>query len=156
MKATALLKQQHKDVAALFKEAERSADGRTRRRLVEDIAKNLEMHTAIEEEIFYPALERAASQQKARDMMLEALEEHHVVKLVLGELPSVDPQADDFKAKIVVLKELVEHHVCEEHDEMFPWAEKHLEKDELDDLGRRLAERAEELLGEAPKARKRA
>jgi len=156
MKATALLKQQHKEVSALFKEAEGSADGRTRRRLMQDIAKHLEVHTTIEEEIFYPALEEAATQEKTCDMLREAFEEHHVVKLVLAELPTVDPAADTFKAKMVVLKELVEHHVEEEHDEMFPWAEKHLEKDDLDALGARMEERAASLLGEAPKARKRA
>jgi hypothetical protein len=156
MKATALLRQQHKEVASLFKEAERSTDDRARRRLVEEIAKNLEMHTAIEEEIFYPALQQAATQQKACEMMFEAFEEHHVVRLVLGELPHVDPGAENFKAKLIVLKELVEHHVEEEHEEMFPWAEKHLEKDELDALGMRLEQRAAEMLGEAPRARKRA
>jgi hemerythrin-like domain-containing protein len=59
-------------------------------------------------------------------MIGEAFEEHHVVKLVMGELPELDPAADNFEHKMTVLKELVEHHVEEEEKEMFPMAEKKL------------------------------
>jgi hemerythrin-like domain-containing protein len=154
MKATELLKQQHREVMALFKELENTDASRGRRRLVDEIAKHLEAHTTIEEEIFYPAVHEAGT-QKAEEMVLEAIEEHHVVKLVLEELPSVDPGAENFEAKMMVLKELVEHHVEEEHSEMFPLAEKKLGKDTLQELGERLEARSEELL-RAQQSRKRA
>jgi hemerythrin-like domain-containing protein len=48
------------------------------------------------------------------------------VKLVLAELPGLDPNADNFDAKMTVLKELIEHHVEEEEQEMFPIAERRL------------------------------
>jgi hemerythrin-like domain-containing protein len=76
-------------------------------------------------------------------MIGEAYEEHHVVKLVLAELPEVDPNAESFEAKMTVLKELVAHHVEEEEEEMFPMAERRLGS-------QRSTELAEEMAG--PKA----
>jgi hypothetical protein len=103
------------------------------------------MHTTLEEEIFYPAV-REVESKKAEDAVDEALEEHHVVKLVLAELPSVDPSDDRFEAKMTVLSELIEHHVEEEETEMFKLADK-LGKAALADLGQQMAGRAEELKG---------
>ncbi len=147
MNATALLKRQHKDVRALFKQIEKTEDARGRRRLLDQIAAALDAHTLIEEEIFYPAMS-ALETKKAEEMINEAYEEHHVVKLVLRELPQVDPEDERFEAKMTVLSELVEHHVEEEEDEMFKMATK-LGEDELEALGARMEERFEEVAGKA-------
>src|SRR5215475_611206 len=142
MKATDLLKKQHKEVKALFKEIEDAEGARERRQqLMNEIAIALEGHTVIEEEMFYPAV-RGLETQKAEEMVLEAFEEHHVVKLVLGELPNVDPEDERFEAKMTVLSELVEHHADEEEKEMFKLAQK-LGKDELEALGEQMEERFE-------------
>ena len=146
MKATDLLKQQHKEVQALFKKVENTENARERRRLMEEIATALEGHTTIEEEMFYPAV-RGLETQKAEEMVLEAYEEHHVVKLVLAELPQVDPEDERFEAKMTVLSELVEHHADEEEDEMFKTAKK-IGDDELDDLGTRMEARFNEVTGQ--------
>src|SRR5262249_40296481 len=83
-----LVKQQHREVEALFKRVGKAEDAEERRRLMEEIGQKLALHTKIEEEIFYPAL-REAPTKKAEEMVLEAYEEHHVVKLVLADLPNV-------------------------------------------------------------------
>lgn len=150
MKATDLLKKQHKEVKALFKKVENTENGRERRRLMNEIATALEGHTTIEEEMFYPAV-RGLETQKAEEMVLEAFEEHHVVKLVLAELPQVDPEDERFEAKMTVLSELVEHHADEEEEEMFKLANK-LGKDELEALGERMEERFEALAGQKRRA----
>ena len=150
MKATDLLKKQHKEVKALFKKVENTENGRERRRLMDEIATALEGHTTIEEEIFYPAV-RGLETQKAEEMVMEAFEEHHVVKLVLAELPQVDPEDERFEAKMTVLSELVEHHADEEEKEMFKAAQK-LGKDELESLGERMEERFEALRGQKRRA----
>jgi len=147
MKATDLLKKQHKEVKALFKKIENTEEARERRRLMNEIAIALEGHTAIEEEMFYPAV-RGLETQKAEEMVLEAFEEHHVVKLVLAELPQVDPADERFEAKMTVLSELVEHHADEEEKEMFKVAQK-LGKDELEALGEQMEERFEAFRGKA-------
>ena len=142
MKATDLLKKQHKNVKALFKKAEDTEGGRQRRQLMDQIASELKIHTKIEEEIFYPAV-REIGTSKAEEMIDEAFEEHHVVDLVLAELPKVDPEDERFHAKLTVLSELVKHHVEEEEGELFPMAEKKLGKDRLQMLGERMQSMAE-------------
>jgi len=141
MKATDFLKKQHKDVMRLFKEVEKTENPRSRKRLLDDIAKQLKLHTTIEEEIFYPAVKDIGT-DKAETLAREATEEHHVVDLVLAELPKLDPAAESFEAKMTVLRELVEHHVEEEQDEMFPLAEKKLGRERIRELGEELEARA--------------
>ena len=150
MNATELLKRQHKEVRTLFKNVEKTENARERRQFLDQIATALEAHTLIEEEIFYPAM-RDIDSKKAEEMVNEAFEEHHVVKLVLAELPKVDPQDERFEAKMTVLSELVEHHAEEEEDEMFKLAKK-LGKDELEALGMRMEERFHQVAGKAKKA----
>jgi hemerythrin superfamily protein len=142
MKATDLLKKQHRHVKQLFKELEKTEDGRGRRELMGQIADTLKMHTELEEQTFYPAVAELGS-QKAEKMVNEAFEEHHVVDLVLAELPKVDPEDERFEAKMTVLKELIEHHVEEEESEMFRLAEK-LGAQELKELGERMEAMASE------------
>jgi iron-sulfur cluster repair protein YtfE (RIC family) len=112
---------------------------------MDQIANELKIHIRIEEEIFYPAV-REIGTAKAEEMVDEAYEEHHVVDLVLAELPNVDPEDERFAAKMTVLSELVEHHADEEEKEMFKSAER-LGDDELEALG----ERMEARLGERPR-----
>jgi hemerythrin superfamily protein len=145
-----LLTKQHREVEGLFKKVEKSEEPSECKELMGQIKQALEMHTKIEEEIFYPAL-REVESKKAEEMVLEAYEEHHVVKLVLAELPKVDPEDERFHAKMTVLKELIEHHVEEEEDEMFKLAKK-IDKEELDALGERMAAEA----GEARRSGRRA
>ena len=139
MKATDILKKQHREVKGLFKKIEKTEDARGRKQLMDEIAQALELHTRLEEEVFYPAV-GSVETRKAHEMVAEAFEEHHVVKLVLRELPQVDPEDERFEAKMTVLSELVEHHVQEEEKEMFKIAQR-LGNDELKALGEEMASR---------------
>ena len=141
MNAIDLLKKQHKEVKSLFRKMHKTEAARERSQLLEQIAIALEGHTTIEEEIFYPAV-KGLETKKAEEMVSEALEEHHVVKLVLAELPQVDVEDEQFGAKMTVLSELVEHHADEEEKEMFKTAQK-LGKAELESLGAQMEERFE-------------
>ena len=141
MKATDLLKRQHRQVEKLFKQCEKTEDPRQRRQFMEQIASELKLHTKIEEEVFYPAV-RELGTSKAEEMIDEAFEEHHVVDLVLAELPKVDPEDERFQAKMTVLSELVEHHVEEEEEEMFPMAEKKLGRERMNELGQQMEQMA--------------
>jgi hemerythrin superfamily protein len=152
MDALSMLKKQHREVEGLFKKAEKATQPAMRRDLVDQIATKLERHAQLEEEIVYPAI-REVRNKKAEEMVLEAYEEHAVVKLVLAQLADADPGDERFPAKITVLSELVKHHVQEEEKEMFKLAQK-LGKDELRSLGEQMmrAMPAEE----RPKGRRRA
>jgi hemerythrin superfamily protein len=141
MKATDLLKKQHRQVEKLFKECEKTEEPRKRRQIMDQIINDLTLHTKIEEEVFYPAV-RQMGTSKAEEMVDEAYEEHHVVKLVLAELPEVDPEDERFEAKMTVLSELIEHHVEEEEEEMFPMADKKLGAERMKELGAQMEQMA--------------
>jgi hemerythrin superfamily protein len=66
MKATDLLKKQHRQVEKLFKEVEKTEDPKQRRKLMEQITADLKMHTQIEEELFYPAVREVGRRRPRR------------------------------------------------------------------------------------------
>jgi iron-sulfur cluster repair protein YtfE (RIC family) len=136
-----LLKSQHRNVEALFKKVADAGEAEERRDLLGQIASSLALHMKLEEDIFYPAV-RQLQTKKAEHMVLEAYEEHHVVKLVLAEVPELDPEDERFEVKVTVLQELIEHHVEEEEKEMFKLAGK-LDPEELEALGDQMAQEAE-------------
>jgi len=145
--AIALLKEDHEKVRGLLGDLEKSSmrGGPRAQKLVAQIDKELEIHTTIEEEIFYPAFRDAVRTKDDKKMYYEAKEEHHVVKLVLPEVKEGGMAVEEFAAKCKVLKELVEHHADEEEKEMFPEARKVLSRPELQELGDRMATRKKEL-----------
>jgi hemerythrin superfamily protein len=140
--AISLLKQDHAKVRALLGELEKSGEKATARRdeLLQEIERELKIHTTIEEDIFYPAFREAAEKKDDRKLYYEAVEEHHVVDTVLPELKATDLGREQFAAKTKVLKDLVEHHAEEEESEMFPRARKLLGREKLLRLGHALAE----------------
>src|SRR5205823_10916831 len=142
--AISLLKQDHQHVRQLLKRLE--SDGSEE--LLSEVENELKVHTQIEEEIFYPAFKDAVESQKDEHLYYEALEEHHVVDLVLPEIKESAEGSEEFDAKAKVLKDLVEHHAEEEETQMFPKARKAMGMDELRELGMRLQERKQELMGE--------
>jgi hypothetical protein len=142
VRATTLLARQHRTVRKLFKKIVRTDDPRLRRSFLYDVRECLRLHTAIEEEIFYPAV-RGLDSTKAAHMVLAAPEEHHVLDLVLAELPRVNPASAAFEAKVAVLRALVRHHVDDEEARIFPHAEKRLGKRRSRALAAAMAERAD-------------
>lgn len=142
--AIALLKQDHEKVLGLLDSME-NATGARRTKLLGQIEQELKVHTQIEEEIFYPAYRDASRKKDDQKLFYEAMQEHHVVDLVLPEAGQGESN-EELKAKAKVLKELVSHHIDEEQDEMFPRARKLLDREELRELGARMQQRKTELL----------
>lgn len=137
MNAFELLKTDHKTVAGLLEKIDQTTERgvKTREELFTRVKNELDVHARIEETIFYPALEEA---EETRDITLEALEEHRIVKQLLAELESMSKDDEQWTAKFTVLKENIEHHVEEEEGEMFKKARKVLSADEAEELGARL------------------
>jgi hypothetical protein len=140
MDAIAMLKADHDKVKKLLAELEPTTERgvKTREELFATIKGELTVHEVIEEEIFYPALK---NHPKAKDIVLEGYEEHHVVDLLMAELESLDVSDETWGAKAMVMKENVEHHIEEEEGEMFAKARAVFDRQELEDLGARMAER---------------
>ena len=137
MNAFTLLKADHKKVAGILEKLDSTTERgvKTREELFTQLKTELDVHTRIEETIFYPALERA---DETRDITLEAFEEHRLVKQLLGELESMDKSEEEWTAKFTVLKENIEHHVEDEEGKMFPKARKVLGEEGADTLGTRM------------------
>jgi hemerythrin-like domain-containing protein len=134
-----LLKDDHREVERLFKAFESLGSGAHKRRkqTVDKMVEALSRHAAIEEEVLYPYVRRAVPD--ATSEVLEALEEHHIVKWTLSELEDMDPRDERFDAKLSVLMESVRHHVKEEETELFPQVRKALSREQLEELGTSLA-----------------
>lgn len=145
--AIALLKEDHRKVRALLSELEDTTERASAKReeLLATIEQELTIHTKIEEEIFYPAFRDAAEKKDDKNLYYEAVEEHHVVDLVLPEIKETDADSEEFGAKAKVLKDLVEHHAEEEETEMFPRAQKLMDREELIRLGGELAQAKESM-----------
>ncbi|MFN2543731.1 MAG: hemerythrin domain-containing protein [Actinomycetota bacterium] len=135
--AIKLLKQDHQEVRDLFRRFDAAGDRahKSKAKIVGQLIEELSRHSAIEEQIFYPA---ARNVMKDEDVVLESLEEHHIVKWTLSELDGMDPQDERFDAKVTVLKELVLHHAKEEEQDMFPKIRKALSPADLRDLGEQM------------------
>src|SRR6266545_1919302 len=135
MDAITLLKDDHRTVKELFRKFEKAGERahKTKRTLVDKITEELSVHSAIEEQVFYPAVREAV--ETAEDEVLESLEEHHIVKWTLSELEKMDPQDERFDAKVAVLIESVRHHIEEEEGEMFPKVRAAVSRRRLADLG---------------------
>jgi hemerythrin superfamily protein len=141
MNAITLLKNDHKTVEDLFQRFEKLGPRavKSKQDVVARIIRELSVHAAIEEMVFYPAIRQAVDNGETEDMVLESLEEHHIVKWVLSELDGMSAEHERFEAKVTVLMENVRHHVEEEEDDLFPQVSKVLGKPRLDELGDAMA-----------------
>ena len=136
MDAFNLLKADHRKVEELFEQLE-STSGKRKLDVFAQIKTELELHTHIEEKIFYPALEEPS---ETHDITLEAYEEHAQVKTLLQQLSRARTANDEWEAKAKVLQENVEHHVEEEENELFKKASSVLSREEVEELGLRMEE----------------
>ena len=141
-----MLKDDHQKVKKLFREYEAAGEGK-KHRIVEQVFHELEVHTRLEEEIFYPAV-KAKADEKGQELVAESLQEHHVVDVLMKEMKGLDPEKPEYEAKFTVLMENVEHHAEEEEKEMFPDAEKKL-RGELDRLEGEMERRKQQLTARA-------
>ena len=133
--ALQVLKDDHRNVEALFVQFEATGPKANKKRetLVAKIIEALSIHASIEETTFYPELRKRISDSEPN--VLEALEEHHVVKWILSELESMSADDERYEAKVTVLIEIVRHHVKEEEKEMFPMVRNALTRTDLAEIG---------------------
>jgi hemerythrin-like domain-containing protein len=113
---------------------ERAVKGRGE--LLATLTKELNIHELIEEKIIYPALK---PHPEARDIVLEGFQEHHVADLLVKELHTLSSNNEQWGPKLKVLKENIEHHIREEEGEMFRTARGVFSREELQEMGARMA-----------------
>jgi predicted DNA-binding protein YlxM (UPF0122 family) len=130
-----VLKKDHQKVADLFHELEMTRDTKEKENFFTELKNELELHSFVEEKIFYPELKRS---NQTRETALLAYEEHHVVSTLLEELEELAKDREEWDAKLKVLKEIVEHHVREEEGKIFDLAGQMLSQEKADEIGARI------------------
>ena len=132
--AIVMLKQDHKEVRALFREFQKASTTPARKgKLVEQIIELLTVHTYIENEVMYPRVR--ALLPELEDDVLESYEEHHVADVLVMELVPMSPKDERFEAKATVLIENVTHHIEEEEQDWFPKVRAGLGRKALQEIG---------------------
>ncbi len=159
MDAITLLKNDHKQVEQLFRSYESLGEDRAaakaKEKLVARITKELSLHSAAEEKIIYPMARKkfakhgTADGRMAEDEILEALEEHRIMKMMLAELEHMSPGDERYDAKMHVLMTNVRHHVDEEERRLFPDIRAAYSRQEIVDMGE-LINRAKKVAASRP------
>jgi hemerythrin superfamily protein len=130
----ALLRKDHEKVKMLFREFESAEAAEEKQSIVGQAISELEVHASAEEQIFYPAVRQDSPD--AASHLDESFDEHHVMRLLMGELKDMSPADERYDAKFTVLAENVKHHIKEEEAELFARARTgHLD---LIELGKQL------------------
>ena len=139
MNALTLLKTDHDQVKKMLEEGEKTTERaeKTRPEILKKLKRELTAHERMEEEIFYPALR---THPRAREIVAEGYEEHHVVDMVMSEIEMTPVDDEAWGAKFKVMKENIEHHIEEEEGQMFKDARSVFSREELEELGARMAE----------------
>ena len=150
MNAFDILKEDHKKVSDLFEKLEPTTERaiKTREELFAKLKMELDVHAHIEETILYPVLKEV---EETRDITLEGIEEHRIVKLLLSELERMPKDTEQWTAKLTVLKENVEHHVEEEEGEMFKQARSALSKEQIEQLTTRIQSEKKKQMAATPR-----
>jgi Hemerythrin HHE cation binding domain. len=133
MNAIDLLKEDHDKVDKLFQKVKATPDG-DHKDLFEKINAELEVHTHIEEAIFYPKMMKDGDEELQK-ITKEGIQEHHQAKMFLRELAGLAEDSEKFEPKLKVLMEDIAHHVQEEEGQMFPMVKEQFDEYTLQMLG---------------------
>jgi iron-sulfur cluster repair protein YtfE (RIC family) len=121
--AISMLTDDHQKVKNLFARYESARNFTVRQEAAERVFAELEIHTQLEETIFYPAYEAHAGTQGTQ-LVAESRVVHKRVKELMQALQGLDVEDEAFEITFSALMDDVQHHVAEEENKMFPEAQK--------------------------------
>ncbi len=130
-----LLKQDHRTVKALFRKFEKASKPSEKQKIGQQIIEELSVHATVEEQLVYPIIR---ADKRMEDSVLNAIEEHHAVKLTLAELDKMKADDERYDAKMHVVTEAVEMHIEVEETELLPRLERILDSEQSNTLVRRM------------------
>jgi hemerythrin superfamily protein len=141
MDAVELLITQHRALESLLAKVVKETGDEKKKALFAQAGDELTVHIASEEQVFYPAVKAA----RTEDILLESLEEHLSLKRLLADLLVLEPSEQTFEPKFKVLKEQAEHHHKEEEEHLFPKVKKLLDQTRREALGKEMMALQEQL-----------
>jgi hemerythrin superfamily protein len=130
-----LIKNDHRTVKSLFRKFERASQSSEKQRIGQEIIEELSVHATVEEELVYPVLR---ADKRIEDAVLNAMEEHHAVKLTLRELDKMKATDERYDAKMHVVMESIENHIEVEETDLLPRLEKLLDTEQSNKLAQRI------------------
>jgi len=130
----AILKRDHREVMQMLQTLEASKPGARRRQTVQKVTTALQLHMEIEERDIYPLVERVVGEEEAE----EATVEHGLTRVGLEQLQALVDEPG-FGAVVAMLMAGLRHHVKEEEQEVFPELKRKIDREQLRELGDRVA-----------------
>lgn len=138
MNAIELLDRDHRRLRRLLRDLTESRSPAARGEIFGELEELLLIHSAVEEDIFYPAVRRAASSRRGEEIYIKSRDEHKLVDAVVPHMRFIHRDAEAFTAKARLTRELVEQHIRNEERDLLPLAEDVLTARDLDLLGARM------------------
>ncbi len=139
------LKRDHRIIRDLFNKYEKSDNQDERFELAAMLFRELRLHSALEEEVFYPMLDEKLEDS---EIVSEALDEHETTVALIEELESMDVLDAEFNERFLDLADTVLHHIDEEEKEMFQLAGQLFQADDIEQLDSEMAQRRQALIKE--------
>ena len=142
--AIELIKSDHRKVEQLYQRYQ-GANGHPQPQdaIIKEICQELTIHAQLEEEIFYPAVERRLGKEGA-SLVKEARKEHSEMKHAIRQLQASEVAGPESEQVFQEMMQGVQHHVKEEETEMLPKAQQQLGA-ESDRLGALMQQQKQEL-----------
>ena len=141
---TSMIRMDHTHAVSVYHQYTQYKSPRTRQALAETLCLALEIHAQLEEEIFYPAMQRV---EQDEPVLRKSVPEHDEMRRLIGKLRASSPHANDYDDTVAELLRDVLHHVADEETTLLPQAERLLGKERLCELGAEMTKRRLELVG---------
>jgi hypothetical protein len=132
----------HTHVLSAFHQYEIGSPPRLKKGLADQVCLAIEIHTQLEEEVFYPALRVVADSE----MLRKSTPEHDEMRGLISRLRNMPVTDIAFDDTFFELMRHVMHHVADEETLLLPAAERLL-PNELGELGAQMTRRRLELAG---------
>jgi hemerythrin superfamily protein len=143
--AIEMLKADHRRVHKLFHSYEATDEPKMKQRIAMALFVALELHTQLEETVFYPAFTEATT-RAGHALVDTSLEDHEQIEVCIEELRGLEADSAAFAAQFHALRLTVEQHIQHEERQMFPQAEVALAA-QLEDLRDEMQDLKDHLLG---------
>ena len=142
MKVTVVIRNEHENLKSMFNKYKKPGirNGSGRRELFNEIRREIMVHSQMEVEIFYPALEGTSS-TTATNLINNAVADHHSIDRQLQELSSMNPGDRNFETGMDQMMDEVLRHIDKEEEEIFDEARKNLPEYRLEELGLEMEDR---------------
>ena len=128
----------HTTLRQLYAQSENNPD------VFDEFTRHLIVHHTMEEKYFYDILK---SIPEAEHDALEAVNEHHIIELIIKDAEGFPREHEHFPIKIEGLGEYTTHHLDEEEMDIFPMSQQVISAEDLDTLGKLFVEAKNKLLG---------